>query len=566
MTGWSVWEPTDRRLTDPDPARATSRATTPASGAPGRSPLLGNGAALVLPLAVTLLTLRSFLSPGGFVLQVDAVFGPRANASNGSFFIPVSLTLQALHAAVGGELSGRIAVAACMFLCGFGPMWLLRRRPWWAQCAAGLLGMLNPWTFDRVVEGQAPVAAAGGALFLWLSAYESLQRRPSLRRAVVLALTTVLPIALSANFAGIVAVLAVAAAITSKPWRDRQRLRWTAIAAGLAALALLYGVLPFFLSHGPGTYSAVQAYGRIDWEAFRPTADGRYGTLPALAGFYGEWAERTGRIPVATSGNPWWVVSTLALVALTVAGAIASPARRWLLAIGLVGIALSAATATSWGLDAAVWLSDRIPLLAAYRDTQKWLALWLLAVVVLGAEVASTGWPWTRRPWVGPAAAVAMALATLLPAGVNTLRETPRLTAPAAYPADWYAAAAVLQANVAADTPVAILPWHLYEPLAFVGRLVSNPAPVFFPGSPITSNDAELPGEPAPPPSPGNIGQLAVAPEPRPCALADALRSIGARWVVVEQTVGADDVLRRLRPCGFEVVEGGPGRTSVLHG
>lgn len=503
------------------------------------------------------------LGTAGYVLHVDAQFGPRSAPQPWSFLSPVALAVDGLHAVIGGEWTGRVALGTALFLCGFGPMVLLRRAPWWARCAAGLLGMLNPWVFDRLAEGQWGVAAAAGCLFLWIAAYESLQRRPGPGRAVLVALATVAPLAFSANFAGILAVLAAAAVLGTRPWHDPLRLRWTAAAGGLAVVALLYGLIPFFLQHGSGTYTAVQEFGRADWVAFRPTPDGQYGALPALAGLYGEWAERTGRIPVATTGNPWWIVSAAVLVTLAVVGAVRST-RRWLLPAGLVGLALSASTATSWGVDTAVWLSRHVPMLGAYRDTQKWDVLWLVALVVLGAEAVATAPQWTRRVWAGPAAATLMAVAALLPAGVNMLRELPNITRPVAYPADWYAAAGYLSANVPDASPVAVLPWHLYEPLDFTGRLTANPAPVFFPGTLLVPNDPELPGQAAPPPSPGDIGTLAQSPQL--CGLADGLRGIGVRWVVLEQTVGTDDVLHRLRSCGFAVVEGGSGLTSVLHG
>jgi hypothetical protein len=522
--------------------------------------------AIVLPLAVACVALRGFLTHAGFPLQVDATFGPEQGPLSWSFFTPVQLASNVLHAILGGEWGGKMTVLVALFLCGFGPLVLLRDRPLWAQCSAGLFAMLNPWVYDRMAEGQWSVAAAAGSLFLWLAAFEALQHRPRLRRALVLALATVPPIAFSSNFAGILAVLAVVAILGTKPWRDPQRLRWTAAAAALAGIALLYGVIPFFLEHGPGTYTSVQTFSRADWQAFRPTPDGQYSALPTLAGLYGEWAERTGRIPVATSGNPWWIVSALAVTALAVIGAVRSRRRRWLLPAGLLGLALSASTATQWGLDAAVWLSQHFPLLAAYRDTQKWDALWLVALAVLGAEAVASAPQWARKPWATPAAVAVMALATLFPSGINTLRELPRLTEPVTYPQDWYAAAAYLRANVPPASPVAVLPWHLYEPLAFTGRLVANPASVFFPGTLIVPNDPELPGQTAPPPSPGNIGALAQASDPATCALADALRGIGVHWVVLEETVGSEEALRRLRPCGFTVVEGAQGRTSVLRG
>jgi hypothetical protein len=510
------------------------------------------------------------LRADGYVLQVDSAFGPRLPAPNWSFFSPVELLLNGTVRLTGGQLAGKLFMLLTLFLCGFGAMVLLRRLPWWAQCAGGLLAVLNPFVFDRLVEGQWGVVAATGCLFLWVAAWESLQRQPSAPKAFALAVATVAPVAFSSNFLGIVAVLALVAAIATRPWRDRATLRWTAAATATAAVLLLYGVIPFFAHAGGGTYTAVTQFGRADFTAFRATPDAQYGVLPALAGLYGEWAERTGRIPVATSGNPWWPVATAILVALALIGAWYNRRRAWLLVAGLIGLALSAVTATGWGLDAVVSLAQHLPLLNAYRDAQKWDALWLVALVVLGAEAVAAASTIRIRgrthPWATPVAATLMALATFFPAGVHQIQTMPQLVRPVTYPSDWYAAADYLQANVPQDASIAVLPWHLYEPLDFAGRLVANPASVFFPGRLITPTDPELPGQQSPPPSPGNIGQLSLGDEPHPCALADALRGIGARWVIVEQVLGAQQVLERLRPCGFRLVEGDPAQLSVLHG
>jgi hypothetical protein len=504
------------------------------------------------------------LLEGGYVLQVDAPFGPQPAPLTWTFASPVVLVEHVVTQVAGGMVTGKLCLAFALFVIGFGAMVVTRRLPWWAQCGAGLLAVLNPWVFDRMTEGQWGVVGAAGALLLWIAAFDALQCRPGVMRATAVALTGVLAVALSPNFAGILVVLAVGATIAARPWHDHRRLVWTAAAAGLSCLALLYGVIPFFLEHGDATYASVQTFGRIDFLAFRPTPDGRYGALPALTGLYGEWAERTGRIPVATSGNPWWPVSTAVLVTLAVVGAVTAPRRRWLLPVGLIGLALSAATVTSWGIDAAVWLSQRFPLVAAYRDTQKWDALWLVALVILGAEAAAAA-ARLRAHWTGPAAATLMALAALLPAGVHQLRTLSDLVRPVQYPPDWYAASAYLVTAVPQDAPVVVLPWHLYEPLDFAGRLVANPATEFFPGNLIVPSDPELPGA-APAASPGNIGAIALGPEQHPCDLADAVRSVGAHWVILEQTTGTDDALRRLRACGFRIVEGDAHHAAVLAG
>ena len=81
---------------------------------------------------------------------------------------------------LGGALAGRVFVAATILPVRLRPMVLLRRRTWVAQIPAGLLGALNPWVYDRLIEGQWGVAAALGVLFLWLACWEALQRRARL--------------------------------------------------------------------------------------------------------------------------------------------------------------------------------------------------------------------------------------------------------------------------------------------------------------------------------------------------------------------------------------------------
>ena len=74
-------------------------------------------------------------------------------------------------------------------------------------------------------------------------------------------------------------------------------------------------------------------------------------------------------------------------------------------------------------------------------------------------------------------------LCALLPAGLNQIRSLPSIVDAVGYPAYWYRTQAYLASAVPEDEPVVVLPWHLYQPLvASEGRLVANPAHVFFPG------------------------------------------------------------------------------------
>jgi hypothetical protein len=152
--------------------------------------------------------------------------------------------------------------------------------------------------------------------------------------------------------------------------------------------------------------------------------------------------------------------------------------------------------------------------------------------------------------------------ATLAPAGWFQLRQLPAQLEPVRYPADWYAAADWLAEHVPPTAPVVVLPWHLYKAFPFTGHVVADPAPRFFPGTLLVSQDPDLPG--APPPT-DPIGAAARHPEDD-CRLAAAVRAVGARWVVVEEANGAAEDVDALTRCGFVLVEGDGTRTSVLAG
>jgi hypothetical protein len=279
------------------------------------------------------------------------------------------------------------------------------------------------------------------------------------------------------------------------------------------------------------------------------------GVFPALAGLYGEWSERLGRYLVADVQYPWWMASTTALVVLATTGALLELARGWLLALGVIGLVVSASTATGPGLNLVVAVAQHVPLVGIYREPQKWDVLWLLALVVLVpvAAVHGTGWLRKRMPRVRAAAgtlvAAAVAAAVLAPAGWTELSATSTVVSPVQYPASWYAAADYMKANVPRADPVAVLPWHLYETLPFIGRPTVDPAPVFFPGNLVSSLDPELPGQP----SKDLIG--AASQNLYDCSLAKAVLNAGIqRALVLEDAAVGAATAAVLRRCGFREV------------
>ena len=526
--------------------------------------------AVALPLVLAAVCLRSF-ARSGYLLQVDIVFGPRPGPVTAGLGAPAALLQSAAVELLGGDIAGRLYAAGVLFLAGFAPMVLLRRARWYARCVAGILGALNPWVYDRMVEGQWGVVAGGAGLFLWVAAWEALQARPGVRAAALLALVGAGTAAFSPHMLGPIALLGFAGAAWSRIWRDRERIRWTAASFSMLGLVLLPGAVWFFVGEQERTYESVKQFTGADFAFFRSTPSDDYGLLANLVGLYGYWGERLGRFPLASDGAPWWPLTTAVVVGVAVAGAFLQRARAWLFPCGLMGLAVSASTAMPTVREAEVWLAERVPLAGAYREPQKWSALWLLAVATLAAGAIdqlarSRGQRGRGGHRLAPTLAYIVALAALFPAGVTQIRAIAPIIKPLQYPDDWYRTRDYLAATVPPGEPVVVLPWHLYQPLAFTeGRLVANPARVFFPGRVIVPNNLEIPGRTTDIVTRYDRIGLVVAREGHgTCALAAELRRQGVRWVLVVDAAEGPQAIRTLRRCGAALVHGGVGRSAVL--
>ena len=466
---------------------------------------------------------HSALGPG-YLLQVDAVFGPKAPPFIGGFYAPIWAVEKASVILFGGAVTGKLYLFIVLFFASFLPMCVLRRLSWPAQVFAGALGVLNPWTYDRLVEGQWTVIASCDGLFLWLLVWDWLRQRPTAIRALSLALSTLIVVSFSPHFSGILLVLAVACLIGARSWRSKAELRALALATAASVVALAPGAVLFFTGAHP--------LGLLD-----------------LFGLYGYWGERLGRFPVATA-HWWWIPAAGVLVGLSVAGAFIDRRRAWLLAAGYFGIAVSLVLAANWGTTAFGWLAQHVSPLRGYREPEKWSALWLVALVCLGAVAVSA--VHRARPIAPPLRAVAVAvafLAVVVP-GATEMHGAGSLLVPLRYPSGWYAASRYLSGAESPGARVLVLPWHLYETLPFAGRRpVENPAPVFFPGHILSSQSDDIPGD-----SPGVLSPLTAERQlSAPCSLAAVVKRERAQFVVVESAVGAEarSDVTRLISCGM---------------
>jgi hypothetical protein len=405
-----------------------------------------------------------------------------------------TLPLVAAYAAlreVWGPLPEKLVLLVPIVLGGLGLYLLARRALGLGALAAvfgGTLYVVNPFVHDRYQAGHL-YFVLGYALLPWaLTPLVRVLRDPARREALVVGLWLAGLAAVSFHVAGLYALLVVVFAVAAAG-RARDRVAFVARALGLGLLVSAYWLLPFLVA-------PERPVGVGDLAAFETRPDG-FQVVPTLLALYGFWRREFTR-PV--EDHPALYLLLLPILALIVGGAVlllrSARDRRLgvvLVVAGLLGVLLAAGTAFPPTGEAFRWLFVNVPLVGAYREPQKFLALTVVAYAILGA----VGLERVRRArprWL--LAGAPIAFASVLLYGHALLWGLGGDVQLSRYPASWAQADRVMEEK--GEGRLLVLPWWLYEDWPFTdGRIVASPAPSFFSGREVLSGrDIGLEGLP----------------------------------------------------------------------
>jgi hypothetical protein len=335
-----------------------------------------------------------------------------------------------------------------------------------AALLGGTLFVVNPFLNDRYLAGHVLFVLAYALLPWALAPLVAALREPSRRAAIVVGLWLAVLAGVSFHVGGLYALLVVLFAAAAAG-SARVRIGFAARALFVGILLSAYWLIPFVLA-------PERPVGVDDLDAFETRPDG-FRVVPTLLALYGFWRREFTR-PV--EDQPALYLLVLPILALVVLGAVLllrrAADRRLgavLVAAGSLGVLLAAGTAFPPTAAAFRWLFTNLPLLGAFREPQKFLALTVLAYALL----AVVGVERLRR------AALPAAMACVLVYGYAMLWGLSGQVQLSRYPASWAEADRVLERT--GEGRLLVLPWWLYEDWPFTdGRVVANPAPSFFSG------------------------------------------------------------------------------------
>lgn len=264
-------------------------------------------------------------------------------------------------------------------------------------------------------------------------------------------------------------------------------LEYSLAGLGIFILININWLLPVLLNKSTNSIrSVVSAINEQDYEIFRTTGDtsvGVYRNVLMMSGFWGKDQHRY--LDLTKFENNWWR-SFLLLFPIIVYGIYRSLKEKrtrflsvGLLIIGGMTIFLAAGVSAPVSRQVSLFLYNYLPFYKGMRDSQKWVAVLVLIYFIY---LCFGVWHLSSKKFVQVhkfalgifLAGVIIMQAPLLLWGLN------KQVKPVNYPADWYQADQKIVKESNCQRNILFFPWHLYMSFNWIGRIVANPAPIFF--------------------------------------------------------------------------------------
>ncbi len=451
----------------------------------------------------------------GFIFAPDMTFAPKLpmpDAVTPSY--PFFALLHGVNFLIPATVIQKLILCTALVLPGIGMHRLTRlwhlpsvnTTEWqWACYVSGLVYMVNPFVYSRLMTGQYLVLLGYGLLPFAVSALWRYASGPGRDTGVRLCLLILALSALSLHTLGIFAVVMVAV-LLSKGYQRRQQEAWlrqliktTALLVVAVLGASSYWLVPALAGSG-STAQIVSNFGAADISAFAVQGDG-LGRLGNVLGLQGFWADARNLYLMPGDIFSGWIAPLILLWLLVLAGVVwlwrvHRPLVLLLGTLAVLGICLALSTSIDSLSPLIAKATAAVPFVAAYREPQKFLMLTALAYGYFAGVGAIVIREQLRTRTLGQYIHTVTLILLLVPLATAPLllwgcygQFTPR-----SYPADWYAANNYLNTRLQPGETVLFLPWHLYMRFSFTDGITSNPADKFFDAPVIISDKADYRG------------------------------------------------------------------------
>ncbi len=350
--------------------------------------------ALLLFLLVIFVIIFPLLPPGYIltldILATDKILLPKLTNIN---FIFTGI-LYLFNFLIPSYILQKMLLFLIFLLSGLGMYRLvLEEKHWAAKVFAGLLYMVNPFIYERLISGQWSLVL-GYAFFPWIvKVMLDFFQTPSNFRTILLALGTAIIAALSFHFFMIFYILLIIFLIVLLVFGQEEKRKIVKALVKLLPISILFNlnwilgiVLPL-----EGVDKGLSAINNGDLVSFKSVADPTFGLVYNLLSGYGFWNETNNYFISPKSIFPLWPVITIILIGITLYGYYILLMKRKQKVLGItLGVFFLLALDLAIGIASKNFepivsiLYEKIFFLRVFREPQKLVAIVIFCYAFLG--------------------------------------------------------------------------------------------------------------------------------------------------------------------------------------
>lgn len=434
-------------------------------------------------LVILAIILPWFLHPG-YLFFTDNVWGPNLKLDWTSSWFLFNLLVKGLSFIFSVAFLEKIWISGILILIALGGRLLVKTIS--EPISSGLVFVLslfalfNPFVYDRALYGQFGILIAYGCVFYILAYLFKAWRTKDFKNLYPAAVFTAIALMFSVHFIFLLLpfyILFFIAVCRNKKFWLPALISITIVlilnANWLIALAINASPLSNFVSQGITNQ---------DLTAFATAGASGPETLSNVLLMSGFWGKDQFRYLDLTKINGWQK-SFIFLTPLIFYGLYLSFKKNKVLSLGLIiifiiAVLLAMGIKSDLTRSLTLFLYDHLPLYKGLREPQKWVAIIVpiyLFFLTLGAsQLAKVKIVKNNQVLSGIilAAVIIMGAPSLL-WGFN------RQVVATKYPSDW------AQVNNLVSSPncserILFLPWHMYLSFNWAGKIMANPAAVYF--------------------------------------------------------------------------------------
>lgn len=477
-------------------------------------------------VSVILAIVAPWFFKSGYLFLTDKVWGPNIELDWTSYWFLLNLLIKGLSFIFSIDFLEKIFFTGVLVLILLGGRMLVkvvleyyREAENSTSFSRGLVFVLslfalfNPFVYDRALYGQFGILAAyGGLLFTvayLIKAWRTLDFKNLRRSAVFSAVTLLFSVHFIFLLVPFYLLFLIGLFLKCREIKVAGRTKsfWCALlfSIGLVLFINANWLIALASDTSPSTAFVQQGITLQDLTAFQTAGETPTETFTNVLMMSGFWGKEQFRYFDLTDA-PGWQRSFIFLTPLIIYGAYLSFRRRsrpekilsaGLLVIFTLAVSLAIGVKAPLTRNLTLFLYDHLSLYKGLREPQKWVAAIIpiyLFYLTFGASRLTKAKIIVNNQVLGGlllSAVIIMSAPSLLWGFNRQIRPTP-------YPHDWYEVNGFLlersaQAQGCSDK-ILFLPWHMYMSFNWSGKIMSNPAPVFFFCPTITGTNMEYGG------------------------------------------------------------------------